>query len=218
MIYERTLPDDPIRQGDIFVGLPRVDFSLEKLPVVDNGEVEERAWTEVLGDGTNTIAAVVGIRPVMAIVITQDCDAIRAAQITLCEVRAFADVERSAKDTKSPKSWMDRITQQAKKNLKWFYLPQDTSYGIAGKMAVDFQVTLSVTRLDLESLRMKRIGRLNSVADEHFRERLSEFFRRYPVDEWYALDSDELAKYKEQYPEVVPFPWQSPAEHNGPSE
>jgi len=56
---------------------------------------------------------------------------------------------------------------------------------------------------------MLRKGRLNPVADEHFRERIGEYFRRYPYDEWYALDRDELDEYRRKYPEVTPFPWQS---------
>ena len=53
-------------------------------------------------------------------------------------------------------------------------------------------VTLRVRRVELETLRDLRRGRLNFLADEHFRERIGEFFRRYPYDEWYALNREEL--------------------------
>jgi hypothetical protein len=78
-------------------------------------------------------------------------------------------------------------------------------------MAVDFLVTLRVPREDLESLRSLRRGRLNATADEHFRERIGEFFRRYPYDEWYALDEHEMAEYKKEYPDAEPFQWQQGA-------
>lgn len=42
-------------------------------------------------------------------------------------------------------------------------------------------------RNDLEHLRVHRIGTLNKVANEHFREALSHFFRRYAYNEWYPL-------------------------------
>ena len=75
-------------------------------------------------------------------------------------------------------------------------------------MAVDFMVTLRVPRDELEDIRDLRKGRLNEVADEHFRERISEFFRRYPYDEWYPLNSEELQAYTSEYPGTQAFHWQ----------
>jgi hypothetical protein len=92
--------------------------------------------------------------------------------------------------------------QASKKNLKWFYLPEDSELGFDKRMAVDFQVTLTVARQDLEAMRHLRKRRLNPEADEHFRERLAEFFRRYPVDEWYPLTAAEFSEYEKDYPEA----------------
>lgn len=208
MIYERVDPSDRIRQGDIFFGLPRIELSLSKLPVIIGEETEETSWEVLLAENRDAFAAVVGVRVVAGIVMTQDCDAVRAPQITLCEIRPFKEVEPMARQTEKAGSWMSMITEQSKKNLKWFYLPPDPTFDITEKMAADFRVTLSVMREDLEGLRLRRIGRLNSVAYEHFRERLSEFFRRYPVDEWYSLNPDELQKYIANHPGAEPFPWQ----------
>ena len=213
MIYE--YPDDSaaIRQGDIFIGLPRTDLGLQELPVVENGEVVVRTWRDVVVRG-QAVQAVVGVRPVAAIVATQDCDTLRAPDVTLCEIRSFRDVERKSKETKVPKKWVDIITQQARINQKWFYLPPDARLGFTEKMGVDFLVTLRVPRTDLESYRYLRKGRLNAVADEHFRERIAEFFRRFPYDEWYALNTAELEAYRQNYPDAQPFPWQQvEAEH-----
>lgn len=208
MIYEFPSTDLPIRQGDIFVSLPRVDISLRELPLLGaDGEVRQANWREV-ADRNEPVTGIVGMRPVTAIVITQDCDSIRAPDITLCEIRSFRDVERKSAQTKAPKSWVGLLTQHARVNQKWFYLPPDQNIGFTEKMAVDFQVSLSVPREELEELRDFRRGRLNTVADEHFRERLSEFFRRYPYDEWYALDAEEFAVYKSEHPEAEPFEWQ----------
>lgn len=210
MIYVFPSATDTIRQGDIFVGLPRADFSLKRIPLMRDAGPEEATWESIYDGGrqVDPVTALVALRPVTAIVATQDCDTLRAPDITLCEIRPFRDVERKSKDTKAPDSWMRIITQHARLNLKWFYLPPDAAIGFADKMAVDFPATIRLPREDLESLRSLRKGRLNDLADEHFRERIGEFFRRYPYDEWYPLNPAELAKYREAYPEAEPFPWQ----------
>ncbi|GMU34074.1 MAG: hypothetical protein AMXMBFR20_19460 [Planctomycetia bacterium] len=207
MIYSFPDTNAPVRQGDIFVNLPRIDISLQQVVLADV-EGEQLVKWEDLADKSTPINIIVPVRPVAAIVATQDCDAVRSHDITLCEIRPFRDVERKSKDTSSPKSWKNLITQHARINQKWFYLPADARIGFADKMAVDFLVTLRVPRVDLEDLRSLRRGRLNDAADEHFRERIGEFFRRYPYDEWYALDKDEMAEYQKEYVDTQPFPWQ----------
>lgn len=208
MIYESTEVDAPIRQGDIFLGLPRVEVSLGRLAVLEtDGSIAERDWRDIAVQ-QHEVTAVLPLRPVAAIVATQDCDAVRAQDITLCEIRPFRQVERKSLQTTAPKKWKDLLTQHARINQKWFYLPPDNAIGFNDKMAVDFMVTLRVPRVELEALRDLRKGRLNSVADEHFRERIAEFFRRYPYDEWYPLNPQELKAYLDEYPETQPYPWQ----------
>lgn len=207
MIYEFPDSSAPLRQGDIFVGLPRIDVSLDKVIVVGEAGETLTRWSEIARKG-DPVTIIVPARPVMAIVATQDCDAIRGRDVTLCEIRPFKDVERKGKDTSSPNSWRKLITQHARINQKWFYLPPDVNLGFSEKMAVDFMVTLRVPRTELEELRDLRRGRLNPIADEHFRERIGEFFRRYPYDEWYPLDQAEMKAYVSDYPDTKPFPWQ----------
>ena len=215
MIYEFPDSRDPIRQGDIFLGLPRVEIPFNNLSVVGDGNFPELVdWSTVAREG-KSITAILGVRPVAAIVASQDCDALRSPDITLCEIRDFQDVEKSSKDCKNPKQWMKMITQQSRKNLKWFYLPPDAQVGFSRKMAVDFQVTLRVGREDLLGHRNLRRGRLIHEADEHFRERLSEFFRRYPYDEWYPLDQKEFAEYADGSTDIEPRGWQT--ENQSPS-
>jgi hypothetical protein len=196
-----------IRQGDIFTDLPRVDFSLQEVYVVDESRERRAVWDELVTAG-EPVSVIVPVRPVTAIVATQDCDALRSRDITLCEIHPFQAVEGKSRDTTAPKSWKNLITQHARINQKWFYLPPDERIGFSTKMAVDFCVTLRVSRTDLESFRTHRRGRLNDTAYEHFRERIGEFFRRYPYDEWYALNKDELAEYIRDYPGTEPFSWQ----------
>lgn len=59
-------------------------------------------------------------------------------------------------------------------------------------------------------MRANRVGRLNHVGTEHFRESLAQYFRRYPYDEWYPLSSEELREYQNDIApdHAEPFPWQ----------
>ena len=214
MIYEKPGEDEPIRQGDIFVGIPRADLSLENVPVIRNHGMEDCRWAD-LAASEEPVEVIVRMRSVAAIVASQDCDAAHAPDITLCEIRDFPDVERKCRDTVSAKSWVAIITQHARVNQKWFYLPPDPSIGFRGRMGVDFLVTIRLSRTDLEALRHLRTSRLNPMAVQHFRERLSEFYRRYPVDEWYALTREELTEYQRDHPDAAPFPWQSAASEPG---
>ncbi|MCK4831027.1 hypothetical protein KA005_85745 [bacterium] len=208
MIYEFPGQDEPIRQGDIFVRIPRFDFALQRIAVVKEDHPEETSWESVAKEG-GTISTIVQARPVTAIVISQNCDALRAPDINLCEVRDFREVERKSKETKKPKSWTGIIIQQARLNQKWFYLPPDEKIGFTEKMGVDFMVTIRVPRIDLEALRHLRKGCLNEIATAHFRERIAEFYRRYPYDEWYPLNKEEMEAYQTDYPDAKPFPWHS---------
>src|SRR5262249_25338080 len=210
--YDTVDPAAPIRQGDVFVRVPRVDFKATELYVFREGrEVNVASWDDY-SRGEEPVPVLVQVRPVVAIVITQDCDAARARDVSLCEARPFHDVEgrdRNAADT--PKKWVRLVTQHARLNQKWFYLPADGAMGIPNRMAVDFRVVIRLALEDLESMKASyRVGRLNDVASAHFRERVAEFFRRYAYDEWYPLTKSEFDYYRnERVSEPVdPFPWQ----------
>ncbi len=209
MIYEFPAADVSIRQGDIFRSVPRIDLNLSKLPVILGDEAISDDWIRA-STASEPVTALVAMRPVWAIVITQDCDTIRVDDIALCEIDRFDVVELLAKNAKHPKGTMSLITKHARLNLKWFYLPPDPDVGFAHKMAVDFHSVLRVSRTYLEqNVAQLRRSRLNQVATEHFRERLSEYYRRYPYDEWYPLDKAEFDEYRSNKPEPIePFPWQ----------
>ncbi len=212
MIYVGVNAAAPIRQGDIFAGIPRVEMSLDQLSVLDEADqTTPTTWKELVDEKRDRITAICSLKPVSAIVITQDCDAQRASDISLCEIRPLADVDGMFKTPgKGPDWWAKMIPQQCQRNLKWFYLPPDPLVRLDERMAVDFRITIRVALPDLRSLVQLRRGRLNPDADEHFRERLSEFFRRYPYDEWYPLNPAEFAAYQSNAPEAAPKAWQVP--------
>lgn len=208
MIYDLPEPSSPISQGDIFIGVPILDLPVDHIPTIeDQDDAKLLTWEEFASVG-QTVVGVVAVRPTIAIVGIQECDALRAPNITLFEVRPFRDVERKSKDTNKPSKWVPIITQHARVNQKWFYLPTDERLGFFEKMGVDFLTSISVPRVALERLIGFRKGRLNETARQHFRERLAEFFRRYAYDEWYPLTREELTEYQKSNPDAAPFPWQ----------
>jgi len=208
LIYDFPDKTEPIRQGDIFLNIPRFDLDLEKMPIYwGEDRIEEVPWEEISRNG-KPVLAIIAAKPVTAIVISQDCDCVRAPDINLCEIREFRDIERKSKQTTSIKKWINIITQQARLNQKWFYLCPNEKLEFKEKMGVDFMVTIRVQRMNLEKLRKFRKGCLNDVAGEHFRERISEFYRRYPYDEWYPLNKEEMVEYLKSHPDAKPLPWQ----------
>lgn len=208
MIYEAVTPDAPIRQGDIFQNIPRVDFSLSQLAVMESdGGLSESSWRDYLEEpeGEPALRAVLPIKPVDAIVVTQDCDCVRSNFLSLCQIDSYKDA--TGKSPTTPKAWQKQIIGEMTKQPKLFYLPVDESLGRRERCVVDFRIVLPVKRTDLEGMRDARAARLNPVAYEHFRESLAQFFRRYPVNGWYPLTREELETYADSVV-APPYPWQ----------
>lgn len=212
MIYKRPSSDESIRQGDIFRSVPMIDISFKDLKQIQGERIFRTSWLDIVEKSMSDIVyAVVAAEPVFAVVITQDCDAVRSPYIALCEIRDFRDVEkRTERMADKPEKWIGIITQHARINQKWYYLPKSEELGFTERMGVDFRSVIRIGRPDIEEMKESlRIARLNDVALAHFRERVGEFFRRYPYDEWYPLTKNELIKYKANKPEpIVAFEWQ----------
>jgi hypothetical protein len=209
MIYDFPGSSEPIGQGDIFSAIPRIDINLNELPILEGENFFKKDWLNI-SKNNDPKQTLVAIRPVIAIVITQDCDAVRDDDIALCEISSFAEIYPAGKDAKYPNKTMSIITTHSRTNLKWFYLPVENKIGFTNKMAVDFKSVLKASRTYLEkNVSQLRIARLNSVASEHFREHLSEYFRRYPYNEWYPLDKAEFEEYsKAKREKIEPYPGQ----------
>lgn len=211
MIYEAVGSTEPIQQGDIFCNIPRVDFSLSALAVIDEDDAPKAmTWRDALTSNPNVpISAVLAVKPVTAIVITQNCDATRGQTLSLCQIEDYLVATNQTSPPRDAKAWQRLLMRMSRQNPRFFYLPMDANFSLNAKSAVDFRVVLPVPRLDLESMRDLRIARLNKVALEHFREALSHFFRRYAFNEWYPLTREEFTAYAEQAgEEVTAFDWQ----------
>jgi hypothetical protein len=212
VIYEHPERDEVIRQGDIFVNVPKVTLPLSPVPVIRaDKEIEQIPWGDIVTK--DHVTAACAVESVMGIVASQNCDAERSQNITLCEIKPISHFFKVFETPVAPKRAVKEIVQQTRKSFHWFYLPIDKPAGIGDKMGVDFLSTICVPREELLKLRRFRTGRLNAVAHEHFRERLSYFFHRYAYNEWYALNGDEI-EYYEHYSELKDtdfYEWQKRA-------
>lgn len=210
MIYLPVTTAEPIQQGDIFRNIPKVQFQLSSLPIVEDDEMIQKTWQDAAKDvSAGPVAVVVSMQSVTAIVISQDCDAARSEFVSLCQIDDYL-ITTKGKEPTSPKKWVDLLKRTSRSNNRYFYLPTDTRYGIERRMAVDFRVAIPIARIDLESLRDQRIARLNEYAELHFRESLAHFFRRYAYNEWYPFTKEEYQEYAKDVEEgVTPFPGQT---------
>ena len=212
MIYERVDSTEPIRQGDIFKNVPRVDFILSALAIIDGDDsLKETNWREALlsKNSGDPISAVLAVIPVTAIVMTQNCDAVRGESLSLCQIDDYLVATGQQSVPKDAKAWQSLLVRTARTNNRFFYLPEGPDFGFEGKMAADLRVVLRVARQDLEQMRDQRVARLNPTARDHFRECLGHFFRRYAYNEWYPLTVEELRHYAAKSAEPIdPFEWQ----------
>lgn len=211
MIYEFPNIEDPIKQGDIFYPIPVNTMNLDEISLInDESNIEKKEWDELVG--MEEFAAIVPIKKSWAIVASQDCDISRSPVISFFIIRpiTFTSGNPDEFKNKNPKKWMEYITKKSKDdNGKWFYLPTDEKLGFSERMVAVFQDIIQIRREGLEKRKYLRKGRLNQEADEHFRESIAQFFRRYPYNEWYSLSKDEFVEYdKDKDGGIKPYPWQ----------
>ncbi len=210
MIYEQV-GRKPIRQGDIFRAVPRVEVSLSQLAVLEDTRTTRTTWQELLRQDSSRqgVVAVLPIKPVTGVVVTQDCDATRGEYIYLAEVTKLETAANLKNLPSKPAKWVNQLRRISDTNPRLFYLPEAPEFELEDRSAADFRVLLRVSRLDLEDMRDRRVGRLNAVAREHFREALGHFFRRYALNAWYPFTKEEFQAYAADCPEEVEaYPWQ----------
>ena len=207
MIYEFPDKSQPVKQGDIFYPLPLISLDLNKMAISSkSGTLEEANW-QILKDKKDIVVNT-PLKNVWGVVATQDCDASRAPIISLFGIGIFKDV--TGLDLPSrPNKRVHMITQKSRLNARWFYLPSDEMVGFKESMAINFHLVFHIFRENLEQyVEELRMGRLNKVAFQHYRESIAQYFRRYPYDEWYPLNNDEFVEYGKEKGTVKPFEWQ----------
>ena len=62
-------------------------------------------------------------------------------------------------------------------------------------MAINFYLVVQVNRFYLEENVILGKGRLKNIAHQHYRERIAQYYRRYPYDEWYSFKKEEFSLY-----------------------
>jgi hypothetical protein len=123
MIYSSVDNSVPIQQGDIFRDIPRVDFSLRQMVVVDEDESPRvAAWTDLMQEGTNVFTGILPIIRVTAVVITQNCDAATEDFISLCQIEPYLNVIGQEREPKTPAKWASLIARQSRQSLRAFYI------------------------------------------------------------------------------------------------
>lgn len=205
-MYSTLNKDRPIRQGDIFRCLPKVDVLMgdANFPLFfEQQEVGQKAidWPS-FAESEKPLIILGSVKSVLGIVISQDCDASKSVNIAFAEIKPIKEFG-TFKDIKEPISAhkvCDLVGDHTRKNQKWYFLSDSVELGFDRKMGVDFESIFIVNREMLVThLEELRLGRLDDeVAWPHFRERISEFFRRYPYNEWYPLNVDEVQVYEER--------------------
>lgn len=215
MIYEVVSPDAPIQQGDILFPIPMIEPpQLDSVELLSEDGVVSCKWLSVTQDGSGDKIIATKINPVWGIVATQNCDAIRAPEISCFFIGEFYSVTCLNKPT-TPEKGIKEIVSQTQRNNKWFYLPPDSEIGFTQPMAANF---LRIFQLDRDSLEkdiaVLRKGRLNSIAYEHYRECISQHFRRYSFNPWYPLSQGEFESYRDGIKDehekaaMLPYDWQ----------
>jgi hypothetical protein len=116
MIYTFPELSAPISQGDIFFNIPILTLPDDELPVIDDKDIPRSLTWEEFAAAGESVSALIGVRPTIAIVATQECDALRAPSITLFEVRPFREIEGKSKETAKPAKWVPILTQHARVN------------------------------------------------------------------------------------------------------
>ncbi len=193
MSYEQLSEYQPIRQGDIFYPLPRPKLLLDEMETISEDAGSEAAkWSNI--KDREKIFITIEVEKTWGIVATQDCDAAQSSPcISLFQVVPFIKVYGSTPS--SPSKWVKVLTERICRNASWFYLPKDDSIGISIEMAVNFHRVFQIERTDLERNKFLRRGRLASFAYEHYREAIAQYYRRYPYNEWYPFNKDQLEAY-----------------------
>jgi len=133
----------PSVRGTFFRKIPNVELSLAKMVLLDaDGERIQTTWrqqVEYLHDD-EPFVLMVPVGPVDAIVITQNCDAVREECICLCRIEKYLAAIGQGGAPSSDEKWQSLITRKSRENPKVFYLPADPEIDFPERMGVDFRV------------------------------------------------------------------------------
>ena len=177
--------------------------------------IEALSWSQAAQEKDKFIGFYV--ETCWGIVASQDCDAARKEQLTFFLIGEFSrttGIELSSR----VKGRVSTITKHSRLNAGWMYLPLGEPL-FSMPMAIDFHSAFQISRPDLqEHVTELRKGRLPEIAYQHYREKMANYFRRYPYDEWYPLSKEEFEYYRNrieaasEFDKIEPFPWQSGSE------
>lgn len=195
--YRSPKSGNPISQGDLFVGVPRIGVSLQPLfrgvqQADGNTYVAESLEPDQLSDGMHVIEQV---KLTAAIVISQSCDAEHAPCLMLAPVTDFS-VTGKGNESKWKKINYAATSLQ---ETKLVYLPGNPTLQLQRSVA-NFSQAFTLPRLFLEKMEQKgmRKASLGKTAVEYLQFRLGVMLTRVAQDD-YAWPSREDIELKIAY-------------------
>ncbi len=218
--YQKILESDNFSQGDIFLNLPFLKLDTTKIiQVIAEGEDfkhKESDLLDITGDTDGYVKESVlvdaEIRP--GIIITQNCDLFRTDYISYCAIKEYKSENVSAKEGRKE----NNIAKFSDEDKKTFFLPDDPKFDFSNKMFVDFSMIQQIHKDVMLGLIKNRRCTIDGLPLEHFRVKLSAYFKRYAYDKWYIFNKNEFSNYKnfkeaqgepkEELDRIHPFPWQ----------
>ena len=211
---EKPHTSAPLKQGDIFFPLPYPIVDIGDMTTLDDDGPIEFDWNNTISP--EPMDFLIKMKPVYAIVASQDCDNLRDEAITFFMIKTFRDLNKKNITEKNVRDRVDQIISITKGSPNAIYIPPDSTF--PEPMLIDMSVTFQVRRTSLlDNLATLRIGRLASIAYENYRDKIANFFRRYPSNEWYAMSKEEFNYYltermskasTEEKENIKPYPWQ----------
>ena len=220
-IYEKVKDGEGIRQGDVFRGIPKLNFTPEQDfngTILDVGGSVRKEWSRLVDSNEPTKTPII-MEPTIGIVLTQDCDVTRNVRITLLEItenklhssyidEKLEEAKNKGKRGKTEKnvvkSYFNRL-KEAFDGPKMMYLPKDIppeggSRVFKKNMQIMFESVLYIGSEQLKTMTSKfRLFRLNETALDHFRQKINAYFLRYAVNMHYVMDNREYNFYKYMY-------------------
>lgn len=209
--YNVSPEADPIRQGDIFYPVPYVtpiDLNSATYGYSEEVTAASSPWDAMKDKESLTVT--LAVQPSWAIVVSQDCD-VRNPSISLCPIEPLTNLGNNLPALDKKEKWATYITRDLRNMPGVFYLPESEKIGLTEKNYVNFGKVFQLDSTSLDGKKSNlRKGRLNDDADEHFREKLANYFRRYAYEEHYPLNKEELEAYEKKRGAVVSkrFSWQ----------
>jgi len=188
-IYRAVESDEPLSQGDIFLGIPLPDISFrEPYELIDGEQTGVLTEKQVEGDFQDGMNFVATIDLVNAVVLDQSCETLGADRILLAPI---VDL-RPKGNLKEQHQYIQRLGNTLAEPSR-IYLAEEPELGFP-KRIIDLAGKFHHTREDMEYFvkRGMRKAALGSKNLAYLRDRLRVYFAREARDDMDWLSRDDI--------------------------